>query len=198
MITAPDDTWRYFGPPRTGSTVLHTLLQKPPFCGQPSGQQHDIVPLEGAKYIASVRNPYARAVSLWKFRRYELGLDRYGRQGEDRRIVPLSEADYPFHVYLNCAVGAGDFHRLGLADWLKGIPGKLELIHLERINEDFGRIFCDTILGFCVPTENTSNGAEICRPPYADARCIELVERDFPDDFERFGYRKGDVPAGLR
>jgi len=62
----------YVAPPRTASTTLHRWLSQPPLCetrwsGDPAGQHNSKIPASASGFFtfASVRHPYARAVSLW-------------------------------------------------------------------------------------------------------------------------------------
>ena len=74
MIVCPRYRFVYLGPPKTASTSLHHWLSQAAFCAtrwSPAGRtdQHDAqIPAEAGDFFtfASIRNPYARAVSLWR------------------------------------------------------------------------------------------------------------------------------------
>ena len=196
MITAPDKSWRYFGPPRTGGTLLHTLLQEPPINGVYSGYQHDIEPLFGARNIVSVRNPFTRAVSLWRHYRYTVGLEENGRHGVDEHIVPITEAEMPFKTFLEQMCSMDDFYHFSLNTWLQDLRRLDHIIHMENFWPDILTAFP------CLRTRpepqpvNTSRAALVFADPYRNPWCADYVRKRWKSDFERFGY-PFDVPTDL-
>jgi hypothetical protein len=205
MITAADNSWRYFGLPRTGSTLLHRILQLPPICGLASDQQHDVLPMEyPGKHIISVRHPFSRAVSLWRHLRYQKGLAKYGRLGEDGHIRPLSEEELPFREYLQWRPWLEDFYRLTLMEWLQPIYEARDnrqrtvhhIIRQEFLWEDV-QAALPQLRGMPAPEpENRSRAARCAVDPYEDPWCRQQVLEWAQPDCAAFGYSM-TVPENL-
>lgn len=189
MMTAPDGSWRYLGPPKTGTTLLHTVLETPCIAGVYSGFRHDMEPLPNpdGKIYVSVRNPFTRAVSLWKHALYHLGgggMPTGPKQGRDR----LTEEEYPFSQFLVDVRGDkyDAFFTFTLCRWLLYIPKVDDLIRLESINRDLRRLFPQLPRDFVTPHLNV--GFDHTTRPYAEAANVESVLTWMQPDFDRFGY----------
>lgn len=190
MITAPDNSWRYLGPPKTGTTLLHSVLETPAIGGIYSGFRHDMETLPGAKMIVSVRNPFMRALSLWKHALYHLGgggKPTGPKQGRDR----LDEAEYPMSQFLEDVRGGEKFDaffNFTICRWLLYIKEVHDLIRLESINRDLRRLFPQLPRDFVTPHLNV--GFDHITRPYADPANVEAVLNWMAPDFDRFGYSR--------
>jgi hypothetical protein len=203
MITAPDLSWRYLGPPRTGSTLLTRILQLPPLNGVSSGGQHDCEVLYGAQMIVSVRNPYARFLSLWKHKRYEMGV-MYGRRGEDGQFEPISESECPFESFLAEIRGKKEernpLYGWTMSEWLQDVPVMHRVIRMESFEDDVRSIFPALFrpqagAGFdTLPTENTSAAVKCALSPYLEPDNVAAVREWAGLDFLRFGYSPAVPP----
>ena len=188
MITAPDNSWRYCGPPRTGGTYLHQLLQKPPLNGIYSGHQHDASPLFGGRVIVSVRNPFDRAVSLWRHFRYQQGLVRIGRHGNDERIVPLEEGELSFRSFLERMCSLEDFYHLSMSSWLQDLRKIDCVVHLENFWPEICKAWPQLQAVEPPMLVNTSGAASFRNAPFGDRWCVDYICKRWRGDFERFGY----------
>lgn len=184
MITAPDGSWRYLGPPKTGTTSIHARLAEPDVGGiHYDGQnQHGMERLDGARIFLSVRNPFARALSLWRHRRYELGRIKTGRPA-----TPVSAGSYPFILFLLDLPDLAPFFRWPVARWIKYVGRPDELIRLESIGEDLPRLFPQITLE-SIPTLNTTARADAAGELCRDLQCERIVREWLKDDFQYGGY----------
>jgi hypothetical protein len=182
MITAIDQSWRYLGPPKTASTLLHHVLQEPPLGGVSSRYQHDMEFLASARIIVSVRNPFMRAVSLWKHHCNDLC--------KAMGIARGLETEYPFAAFLADVRRnvLSDFETFTLCRWLKHVPYADELIHCETVDADLCRAFPSLPPDLTLPVVNASRRLRRARPPYEDEERVRIVVDWMGDDFERFGY----------
>lgn len=188
MITAPDKSWRYLAPPRTGSSLLHRVLQDPRVGGIPSGHQHDMEHLAGARIVVGIRDPFSRAVSLWRHRRFDLGRKRFAQGGSDKRR-PFTDREYPFRQYLEERRSGRleDFYSFSLCDWLRYIREVHDVIPQEHLWTSALRVFPE-LCPMPAIRANASRAAKTERPPLADPACVELVRTWARGDFARFGY----------
>lgn len=209
MVINHDRKWIYVGPPKTGSTTITYLLTdgndwyiKTPlpyarFGGIKHRGQHCMdIPAECAEYriIASARDPYQRAVSLWwhwncesqrpQARRPWLSFEDFLQRVADAHKEPeVGE------------VGMDAFFSFTIARWLKWIPRVDVFIRQEHLAEDLNG------LGLAEPIEvPRKNRAPQIRMgdrtilrrqdwwSYYSPRTIELVRAWAHADFESLGY----------
>ncbi|HUY92487.1 MAG TPA: sulfotransferase family 2 domain-containing protein [Pirellulales bacterium] len=174
----------YFGPPKTASTSLHEWLSQPLLCDQPwrpeSGDQHDArPPAEASEFFAfaSIRNPYSRAVSLWRH--------RLGSGATENPPVPqLSFADF-----LAWLPNASDFYARSQAWWLAGAMLDF-LLPFERIERVLDLPPIAPLKSSLLPLPHRNATSHAPWPSYYDSVLAESVYRYFRDDFEILGYRK--------
>lgn len=193
MITAPDNSWRYIGLPRTGSTLLHRILQE--HGGVYSGHQHDVHVLYGAKMIVSCRNPYTRILSLWKHKRYAMSGRANAVTGA---TIPVREDEYPFENFIYALFYEKDnrdpFYHWTQSEWLHYMPCVHHLIHQETLWEDFYKAFPEIYGNHYIcekdrpGPENTSAAAKVGKSPFLDDKTVRIVRAWANEDFVRFGY----------
>lgn len=187
MIVAPNKSWCYLGPPKTGSTTLVNLLQKPPFNGIYNGFQHDMVPPDDVPFVfASIRSPWTRILSLWKHRRVELL-----KPEEDRiAIHQLKQNRLPFdkfiaQVFSKCF---DNFFYRTICDWLdEGPNDDCHFVRLEHLHHDLSILLpqynWDEVV---VPRLNDTDRVVYDNNPLARQSNRNLVWRWAQRDFLRF------------
>jgi hypothetical protein len=185
VITAPDDSWCYLGPPKTGSTTLTELLQKPPFCGRYSGAQHDMEPPRHARMVlATIRSPFTRALSLWKHRRVELLPPEL-----DKDYVHRVRQEVSFEEFLSQLIHKEleDFYSWTLTRWLRDVP-RPRTVRLEFLREDLMTALPQYDWSAVeIPRLNDTDRVEYDNP-LAQRHARDLVRRWAYRDFLRFPY----------
>jgi hypothetical protein len=189
VVIDEEGRWAYLAPPKTGSTSLTRMLAAPPFRGVYSGHQHDMdVPAGSRDFLtfASVRNPYARAVSLWMHRRWAVAVE----QGV---AYPLLAKDCPdFGQFLDWhADGAGGdvFYAYTISDWLRHARVDA-VVPLEDVDAAVARLGL-TAGPFAVPVLNSTKHRPW--PEFYDNGRAARVAAWAEEDFERFGYDPTDL-----
>lgn len=211
MIINTEGKWLYIGPPKTGSTSLHSLLSKPPFYGAfvdpTSGsdvpEQHNFHPpaelLAGCdcNYIVAVssRNPYSRAVSLWL---HCCNQAMNIPSSTHKLSHPL--LNFPNFVDYLLDVKKGSDTTFFSPQYKYLSPTVLAAgfrpIHLEDIRSDLSNFFRDFAIE--VPTIPVSNSTRPLLKPDVrfsfhwthvyDFDLVKKVQNWAGDDFDRFGY----------
>jgi hypothetical protein len=184
MVVNHARRWVLITPPKTGSTSLTYLFSFPPFAGECAtmgepgpnlSDQHETrIPEACAGYlvIASVRNPYARAVSLYHHR---------------RRTMPGAPGTASFAAFAEGLGGYGDpFFDWPLTRWLEGLRVD-RLIRQECLEADV-RALGLAPEPYDVPRENVA-GAGSWQWAYRHAPgALGRVRSWAGDSFTRFGY----------
>jgi hypothetical protein len=159
------------------------------------GGQHTVEILYGPRIIVSCRNPYTRLVSLWKHKRYQMGLALYKRQGPDQRIKPVTQADYPFESFISqLQYGKNErepFYYWTQSEWVAHLGRVDHLLRLENLQTDFELAWSSaTRRGITLETsrENTSDDATIDRPLFEKQDVMHAVRKWAYQDCLRFGY----------
>jgi len=215
MVINHQQSWVYLGPPKTGTTTLtylltdgddwnvRTPLPRKRFGGVKHAGQHCMdVPAECADYFvfASVRNPFTRAVSLWRHRNTEsrrLKPRRAWMEFEDfvAEILcgtPSESADKP-----EGAPPADPFYHFTLSRWFKWVPRIDRFVRQESLEADLNEL--NLAEEVPVPRLNKSRafsptGADADSVRGSDWRALyateteALVLRWANQDFQRFGY----------
>lgn len=203
MIVQHAARWLYIGPPKTGSTTLHTELQRPRFGGamaQP-GVQHDVLPPKGCEdyfKFATVRSPYHRATSLyWHFLTDIRAAEAEASKVSPAYNMPFRTDLYSFEQFMELMISdrlpfeplRNAFFRNTLTWWLRAV--KLDaIIRLENLEDAF------KALPIWHDKDNTPNFGRynsVGTPGWRfmmNPTVIHLVEIWAGEDFEKFGYAK--------
>jgi hypothetical protein len=192
MVTDLAESWCILTPPKTASTTLSQLFRDPHFRAVVTPEQHLMNPPPAARVIVSVRDPWTRAVSLWRHRLQELG-------DENRSLCPFIQ--YMEDV---CRSRLDDFFCFTLNRWLQHVPRVDDLIRFERLEEDLRAVLPafdwdairiphenrNPVLTDNHPLRNTkwARKTTIVRNPLADPAARQLVLQWCAEDFVRFGY----------
>ena len=176
MVINREQRWVYVGPPKTASTTLHACLQGSPFFGTvvDTVSQHDAEEpddVNGFKVLFSIRNPYARAVSLWRHYTCERGLISFR---EFLRWISTPTYDNAFF---------SDTLTSYLRDWMLG---RRYLLRQESLSSDIElalQVPCPPLLML-----NTTEHADWRVYYKDDPVAARLVEASFRSDFNFFGY----------
>jgi hypothetical protein len=175
MIVNHRDRWLYVGSPKTGSTTLHITLCYPEFGGELWGDQHEVGSLAGYRVLASVRDPYTRALSLYRY----LGQNLAGYdQTFEAYCAELEKGGYRRPYDRETA-----FWHWTLSEWLQDIRVD-RLIHLETLDADLKAEFPVWLGRADRVNETVLTG----RPVQYTPETRRLVRSWAADDFERFGY----------
>lgn len=200
----------YVCPPKTGSISFRELLLSPRFEGRLWDKRYDhhntlwVPELADYFYFMTVRNPYARMFSFWKFvlmhasdksskgdprrkcwRRYfprpvvdPVSFERFVLQGPQTRKRIYREK---WHRMMRTVWSCG-WH---LAQLQKPVDA---LLHLETLTEDVKQI-----PGLSEVIIDHKNQGPVKQKPWQDFYTPELVQavQDlWPNDFEQFGYSR--------
>lgn len=212
MIVDQRNKWCILTPPKTASTTLQIVFKEPKFSAAVVGAQHCMDPPEGVKRVlATVRDPWARTVSLWRHRCLEsyqrlvrdTGEDPFPLRDETRHFLAQAAKEYPFMTFMDDVDDKrlNDFFSFSLCDWLQYVTP--EIIHLERLNEELKAALPDlpwdqeklpfhnrnvlvTSNHLLVDTETTNYLA--VPDPLEDLEARRRVLAWCREDFERFGY----------
>ncbi len=170
----------YIAPPRTGSLSLHDFFYGniPELEVIPGNQHHEVKltsDLDSYAKIISVRNPYTRFLSLY----------RYGKNHPDNAKF-LTQEYFETFVKEHVELRSTWFTQKIQMDYIRDIPIDF-VIHLENTGEDIRKLpfdFCSTAE---IEWKNKSTNfcsVEITKP---------LAEQIFQwgkEDFSQFGYKK--------
>lgn len=202
MFVSDSHRLLYLAPPKTGSTTVGHVLRQAPFYGyqQALGTQHNTIWDDRYRdyYIfLSVRHPYTRAVSFW----------RYGCKRALEHDCGWRDA---FRQWFNAGLPnvAGFFRIPDLADTLRGmwrcswhceqVPRPIDkLVRFERFAADLAEI--ESVNLRTLPHLNP--GVPSNRPWHSflesSAEAVELIQEFWAEDFDRFGYTR-DLEACIR
>ena len=168
--------WAIITPPKTGSTSLRQH-----FSDRYSGAQHDMdLPqsFRGHVYV-TVRNPYARAVSLWQHRLWDRAKEA-GLPSPDQLVERTSFLDF-----LEELPSLSSFF-FPISWWIRKLPQPYALLRLETIEQSLRRIgllLDDQVL----PTLNKTKHGQVADYYAADEARWRVVQY-FVEDFNRFQY----------
>lgn len=185
----------YLSPPRTGSNSVASQLVQPPFSAvvvTNDETPHDVV--WNSKYdnyttFITVRHPYVRAVSLWRFTCYHAICKPTDRLTRSWRRV-YAEGLPSFEGFLRFPFLQRAFYEAWRCSWhLERIAKPVDhIVYQERLQQDLAKI--PKLKDVKLPH---INGGPVNRYTwdhfYEQApACLELVQTLWGDDFERFGY----------
>lgn len=183
--------WFYARVPKTGSTtIIHMLgpnvninprklndLKPPPFVNVVDNDSLPMQARDEAFVFASVRNPYDRIISSWRF------VSKKGRKNlncQGRTLIQLLK-DPP-----SLKTGPG-FHFTATQSWLLKELAPDLVIRMETFDEDLRKLL--TLLGRPVPDEipvmNCAPAADVHKISFDERRRINEA---YAADFEDFGY----------
>jgi len=135
MLVNHAHQFAYTGPPKTATTSLHQWLSQPSLSVRrfdpEMGDQHatSVPPLEGYFHFASVRNPFDRAVSLW----------RHSQVSGPWEDPPVPRMDFPQFVQWIARAGRGRwFYSRGQAEHLAGVRWDA-LVRVEHLSVDLSQ-----------------------------------------------------------
>jgi hypothetical protein len=195
MFVSLDHRLAYLAPPRTGSTSLASVLTQAPFHAKFSGEASSPTvsqwhpELEGCRTLISVRHPYVRAVSLWRFTCLQaICLPKHHGHLSWRRTY--ADGLPNLEGFLRFPSLRPLFRSNWRCSWhLERIPAPVDhVLHLERLAEDLAQV--PGLAGLSLPTLNV--GPPCNQPWHAfydqHPACVELVQQLWEDDFDEFGY----------
>ena len=170
MIINHIDRWAYIGINKNGSTSLHDYLKQPPFWGfdpEPANQHRRELPAGAYDYrlLVIVRNPFARALSLWRHALYQ---DMPGIGFEDFLHQCPSNPD-PFYSHRQV-----DF-----------LTGHETLVRIEYLTLGLAAFFHDWYLP-AVPRVNATESRDF-REAYTPT-AIDFVRDYYRQDFGYLAY----------
>lgn len=185
----------YLSPPRTGSTSMATVLVQAPFHAR--GLSRGDVPHDAiwqahfGRYtlFITVRHPYPRAVSLWRFSCYHavcLPVDRLTQSWRQtyRDGLPSFEGFLRFPNFQNTLYTNWrcSWH---LEQMLKPVDF---VVRQENFDQDLAKI--PQLKGVHVPRLNSGPPNRYTWDHFYEQNpaCLELVQNLWGDDFEKFGY----------
>lgn len=171
MIINHVDRWAYVGINKNGSTSLHEYLKQPPLWGfdpEPCRQHRDELPdgAEDYRVLVIARNPFARALSLWRHALYE-----------DMTGVSFAE------FLERCVDHPDPFYSRRQVDYLNA--GDIVTARIETLTYDLAAFFDNWDLP-PVPHLNATDSRAF-RGLYTP-EAIAFVRDRYREDFERFGY----------
>ncbi len=180
MIIHHARRWVYLGVPKTGSTTMHLLLSRPPFDGEDvygmGNAQHRMeIPPGCAGYLtfASVRDPIARAVSLYR-QFHEDHRDLPGGSSFPEFVARVLHDEQHRWTY-------GPFFCATQAEWLRGLRVD-RVLRLEHLRDDLERLrLVDE--PFDLPRANVSQMG----PPEIDPATLERVRAWAAADYDFLG-----------
>lgn len=172
----------YVGPPKTASTSLHRWLSQPLLCERAwtakGGDQHvSQPPPEAIPFFtfASIRNPYSRAVSLW----------RHGLISGPQESPPIPRLE--FAEFVARLPVATDFYGSTQMAWL----GAVRLDAVVRVEEIEAILELPPFAPWKAklnPLLHLNASKHGSWQSYYDRRLADAVYRHFRDDFQSFGY----------
>jgi len=188
MIINHDHRFVYIGLPKTASTTMHRWLTQPalsPAPWTPEGQdQHAFAIPPGASgyfVFATVRNPYDRAVSLW----------RHSQMSGRKRGCPELPT---FSAFLNWLSAEGPappgrevFYTMRLSD---RIPPTATALPIERLSSVCLLSPFRTLDDQLAPLPRLNRTRHRPWGEYYNDDAESMIWRLFQPDFERFGYTR--------
>jgi len=202
MIINHEQRWIYIGPPKTGSTTMHKELPKR-FGGRyvnPEAQHDADIPegCENYLILASVRDPYQRAVSLyWHYLRDVRRIRAIAQGINDRRswnAMPFPAAEFPFDRFVEMIKdgvvaemnpATKTFYTHTLTRWLEPAVRIDRLLRLESLDDNWAALpFVENHRGF--PVHNAPG-----RQPWENHRtlfAVRTIEEWAAEDFDNYGY----------
>jgi hypothetical protein len=129
--------------------------------------------------LTCVRNPYERVLSDYKWcsRGFDNVLDFC--KFIKRTIKIKKKYDFMLFdskYYIN--------HLLPQYEYINNTSLKVNILHMENINESFNKLFPDTILCH----ENKTQHADYVSYFKDKKECIQIINEIYKIDFEKFGY----------
>jgi hypothetical protein len=181
MVVNYERRWYYLAIPKTASTTLHTILTGPAFRGEPyppgltwpSNDQHRMDPPPGCesfRAIASIRNPFSRAVSGFRML---------------RAVNPTHPASQSFDDYCEQLAdrGAPGPAFWGTLNWWIGSRQVVDFVRQEHLEADLCRLGLHNG-PLHLPRLNQGVG----QPVAISARAASLIRSWAEEDFARFNY----------
>jgi len=195
MMVNSRERWLYISPPKTASSSLTAYFTPRGGMDIDVNDRHRVaIPPEYIDYFkfASVRNPYGRAASMWRYYILHLYRHKYADKDEWWREVPRDKSiytEFPFRVYMQHILWRSEawipFYRQTLTEWLHGIELDA-VLHVEQLCDDLARLpFIDEVGN--IPQLNVARHQHILRVVY-DAEIARLVQEWAGADFDSFGY----------
>jgi hypothetical protein len=204
MIVCERHRLLYLAPPKTGSvTVIKQLEDKPPFYGKRYNNDeahHDTVwhPRFNDFYVfITVRHPYARMLSLWRFALTQVNRVRRGEQGNNwltwwSSIFPgelPTFREFIYHPELESRM-----RNVWCCNWHLNVIQKPvdAVVYQENYQEGMRQIPHLKNIDFSVK----QNAGPKLDPgkvwyDYFDADIVLRVQDLWGKDFDRFGYNRG-------
>ena len=176
MLIDAINGWAIITPPKTGSTSLrHHFVEKY------SGKQHDtdLPPTFRGHVYVTTRNPYARAVSLWRHRLWDRSHEE-GLRGPRELTVKTGFMDF-----LEELPSLGEFFQ-PMSWWIRNVQEPYGLLRLETLEASLRRIGLMTEEQ-ALPTLNKTNHDPVI-DYYQDPVARRRVVQHFAADFNRFLY----------
>lgn len=195
MYVSNDFRIVYLSPPRTGSNSVASQLVKPPFnavVATTDGSPHDVVwrgIYRNYTTFITVRHPYVRAVSLWRFTCYQAICKPVDRLTRHWRRVYL-EGLPSFEGFLRFPYLQSALYGAWRCSWhLEQVPKQVDhVVYQERLRQDIAKI--PKLKGIAVPHINGGPANRYTWDHFYEQApvCLDLVRDLWGEDFERFGY----------
>lgn len=197
MYVSQDYRLVYLAPPRTGSTGMATRLAQAPFNAKITERDNAIHEtlwhgsLNDYTTVITVRHPYLRAVSLWRFGCFQAicrPVDRLTRSWRRTYINGLPSLE----GFLRFPELQTSLNTIWRCSWhQERIPKQIDhVIHLETFDADVEKV--PKLRGTVFPRLNP--GPPLRQPWHSfftqNPTCIELVQQLWADDFDEFGYTR--------
>jgi hypothetical protein len=173
--------------PKNGGTSVRRLIK-------PHGRPQHRTALKHRKQFpkkyksystfAFVRNPWARMVSQYFYKRKQYGIVRRKRN--------KGAATKPFDVWLKCRLNNPSKVHTQL-EWLTDPKGRIivdNVIKLEEVTEGWQELREITGFPFKLPHKNSTKHEPYTS--YYDKRLVGLVKTVFAEDIKRLGYKFGE------
>jgi hypothetical protein len=188
MIISPDRNWCYLGIPKTGSTTLVNLFQKPPFGCSYNHIQHDMIPpADISTVLITIRSPWTRILSLWNHRRVELLYSLKENIENHTREVLLSFDGFMLSLFER---RLDDFFCRTLCEWLDDCPRTdYRLIKLENLRQDLAKSLPQYDWNnINIPRLNDTDGVKCTTDPLLIQANRNMVWTWAKNDFRRFSF----------
>jgi len=195
MIICERHRMVYLAPPKTGSVTVLRTLQEPPFHGETIGKRydhHNTVWEERFRdwfFFTTVRHPYERMVSLWRFACKEIRTpEAPWRQGGNWWPRYFRGQAPSFEGFLNDRRLWRIFHNVWRCSWhIERIPRFVdEVIYMEHFEELYRKV--PGLQGVQARHENP--GPERTGPwwKYHTPATLRRTAEFWEEDFRMFGY----------
>lgn len=179
MIINHQDRWAYVGINKTASTSLHAYLQQSPFNGQLSGpeEQHRTWLPDGCesyRVLVVVREPYHRALSLWRH----------------ARINEMPGIDLPEFLRVcqaACQAGIDPFYGRRQVDFLNNLQSP-HIVRLDDLAAGLRQFFGGADIPQIPWLNTTDEGHGLTN---YTPELLDLVAQIYRDDFVFLGYPSG-------